>query len=135
MLGLADATHAEYGAEGTQLISLAACDIEPAGGPRVQGLQRVRLTPRSFAARVYGRVEVEETFACSFGLDPEYQPLFEGGEMRITGVGPQGEARVVELVGAEFFLGTLFMPQVKAADGPHPLVDAYVAAVVRRSQA
>lgn len=91
----------------------------------------VHLTPGSQAARIYGATEVLEEFHCSFGLDPAYQALFEGGPLRITGVGDEGEARVVELDGAGFFIGTLFMPQIAVAAGePHPLIDAFVRAAV-----
>ena len=89
----------------------------------------VALTPGSQAARIYGATDAREEFHCSFGLDPEYQPLFEGGPLRITGHGDAGEARVLELAGAEFYIGTLFMPQIAVAAGePHPLVDAFVRA-------
>jgi CTP synthase (UTP-ammonia lyase) len=89
----------------------------------------VHLTPGSRAARIYGATEAREEFHCSFGLDPEYQPLFEGGPLRITGHGETGEARILELTGAELYIGTLFMPQLAVtADEPHPLVDAFVRA-------
>jgi CTP synthase (UTP-ammonia lyase) len=89
----------------------------------------VYLHPSSRAARLYGATEAREEFHCSFGLDPEYQPLFEKGPLRITGRGDAGEARIVELDGAAFFIGTLFMPQlaVTERDG-HPLVDAFLRA-------
>ncbi len=89
----------------------------------------VHLTPASQAARIYGATEVREEFHCSFGLDPAYQPLFGDGRLRITGLGDAGEARICELEGAAFFIGTLFMPQLAVtADVPHPLVDAFVRA-------
>ena len=89
----------------------------------------VHLTPRSHAARLYGATEARDEFHCSFGLDPEYQPLFEGGPLRITGHGEAGEARILELTGADFHIGTLFMPQIAvSAEQAHPLVDAFVGA-------
>jgi CTP synthase (UTP-ammonia lyase) len=89
----------------------------------------VQLTPGSQAARIYGAAEAREEFHCSFGLDPEYQPLFDRGPLRITGHGEAGEARILELEGAQFYIGTLFMPQLAVtAEEPHPLVDAFVRA-------
>jgi CTP synthase (UTP-ammonia lyase) len=96
----------------------------------------VHLTPGSQAARIYGATEAREEFHCSFGLDPEYQPLFDGGPMRITGHGEAGEARILEydavhpeVSKGEFYIGTLFMPQLAVtADVSHPLVDAFVRA-------
>lgn len=85
----------------------------------------------SLAHRIYGRTQVEEAFACSYGLNPAYQPLFERGDLRITGVGDDGEARVVELAGAPFFIGTQYLPQMRPADeGPHPLIVAYLRAAL-----
>ena len=103
--------------------------MEPgAGGARLQGKQRVTLAPGSMAARVFGAPEIEEHFHCSYGLNPRYQPLFDGGALWISGVGDSGEARVVELRGAPFFIGTLFLPQLRpASDGPHPLMRAFLA--------
>ncbi len=89
----------------------------------------VHLTPGSQAARIYGATEAREEFHCSFGLDPEYQPLFGGGPLRITGHGEGGEARILELEGAEFYMGTLFMPQLAVTEtASHPLVDAFIRA-------
>ncbi len=88
--------------------------------------------PSSQAYRIYGRKEVEEEFQCSYGLNPNFQPLFERSALRIVGTGDEGEARVVELQGADFFIGTLFMPQLRPLDaGPHPLIRAFVSEVVR----
>ncbi len=90
----------------------------------------VHLVPGSRAALIYGATQVREEFHCSFGLDPEYQPLFDGGPLRISGHGETGEARILELDAAEFYIGTLFMPQLAVtATEPHPLVDAFVQAV------
>jgi CTP synthase len=134
VLGITDAVHAEYGTPGTVLINLASCEVEPGeGDPRVKGLQRVRLQPDSFAAGVYGRTDIEEPFHCSYGLDPEHQHLFDDAGLRIVGMGDAGEARVVELAGAAFYVGTLFLPQAAAAEGrTHPLIDGFVAAVGRQ---
>ena len=45
----------------------------------------------------------------------------------MVGVGDAGEARVVELVGGQFFIGTLYLPQLGALEaGASPLIDAFV---------
>jgi CTP synthase (UTP-ammonia lyase) len=82
----------------------------------------------SLAGRIYGLEIVEEEFRCS-NENAEFQPLFEQSSLRVVGVGERGEARVVELQGARFFIATLFLPQIAAIDAPHPLIDAYVRAV------
>lgn len=90
----------------------------------------VNLVAGSRTAGIYGATEAREEFHCSFGLDPEYNRLFEDGPLHITGRGEAGEARIVEQEGAAFYIGTLFMPQLGVtATEPHPLVDAFLRAV------
>lgn len=102
------------------------------GAPRIKGKKRVVLTRGSLVARAYGATEVFEEFACSNELNRRFQPLFEGSGLRVTGVGDEGEARVVELAGAAFLVGTLYLPQSAASDGEsHPLVETFLAAAAR----
>ena len=128
---MADAGHAEYGVDPEEaLITPAHCEVPEAGVPRIKGKQRVRLAPASLAARSYGATEVYEEFHCSNELNRRFQPLFEQSGLGVTGIGDEGEARVVELAGARFFVATLYLPQLVAAAGsPHPLIDAFVRAV------
>jgi len=84
------------------------------------------------AHRIYGTEVAEEEFRCSNELNAQFQPLFERSALRVVGVGERGEARVVELQAARFFVGALFLPQMAAVDAPHPLIDAYVRAVAAR---
>ena len=95
----------------------------------MKGERPVRLAADSLAARIYGRTVVEEEFACSYELNPEYQPLFEDCALHTVGRGDSGEARVVELAGHPFFVGTLFLPQMRTPDA-HPLVRAFVASAL-----
>ena len=83
----------------------------------------------SLAHRIYGQDVVEEEFRCSNELNAEFQPLFERSALRVVGVGHRGEARVVELQGARFFIATLYLPQLDAVNATHPLIDTYVRAV------
>ncbi len=135
MLGLPDAQHAEYGASSEDaLITRAACDLpDPAGGPHLRGPMKVRLDPGSRIAGICGATEIEEQFGCSYALNPRYRLLFERSELHITGRDGAGDPRVVELTGAAFFIGTLFLPQLRPASaGPHPLVRAFVDRAVNR---
>jgi len=127
---MADAAHAEYGAPPDEaLITPAACAMPEPGAPRLNGKQRVRLMPDSLAERVYGGSETFAEFHCSNELNRRYQPLFERSDLRVSGVGDEGEARVVELTSAAFYVATLYLPQLAAAQGePDPLIDAYVRA-------
>jgi CTP synthase (UTP-ammonia lyase) len=60
-------------------------------------------------------------------LNRRYQSLFETSPLQVVGIGNEGEARVVELLGAPFFIATLFLPQMGALNGEqNPLVTAFV---------
>jgi CTP synthase (UTP-ammonia lyase) len=129
--GIADAEHAEY---------------EPAAARRVIRCSlagktlRVDLAPGSLAHRIYGRDQTEETYHCSYGLDPAYRAQLETAGLRVTGVeaggseaGAEsvGEARIIELPTHPFFLATLFVPQMRSTrESPHPLIVAFLRAAL-----
>ena len=105
-------------------------------GPRLKGKQRVRLAHGSLAARVYGSTEIAAEFHCRNELNRRYEALFERSDLSIVGVGAEGEARVVELAGARFFVATLFLPQMAVLEGePSKLIDAFVGAALIASRA
>ena len=96
----------------------------------------VRLAPGSLAARLYERAEAPEDYSCNYGLNPAYRARLEQAGLRTSGVGDEGEVRLVELPGHPFFLATLFLPQSRSAAGaPHPLLAGWAAAARAASQA
>ena len=125
MLGIDDAAHEEATADAPRLlITRLTCSIAGTAGT-------VRVMPGTLAHRVYGSEEIVEEFRCSYGLNPAYRDEIADGRLRITGVDPDGEVRIVELPGHRFFLGTLFVPQHSSRPGkPHPLIRAYVQAAL-----
>ena len=95
----------------------------------------MRLTPGSLAARVHGATEIAAEFHCRNELNRRYQELFERSDLRIVGVGDEGEVRVVELAEARFFIATLFLPQMAALEGERTvLVEAFVGAALAASR-
>jgi CTP synthase (UTP-ammonia lyase) len=89
----------------------------------------IRLSPGSRVRQIYGRAEISEPFNCGFGLNPKHQALFENTALKITGAGPDGIARVIELEGHPFFMGTLFQPERSAFNNvSHPLIAAFLQA-------
>ncbi|HEY7545138.1 MAG TPA: hypothetical protein VID27_09660 [Blastocatellia bacterium] len=109
------------------LVSLLVCSL---AGQK----QSIKLTPGSLAHKIYGReeAEVEEQFYCNYGLNPEYRSEVEKGEMKVTGTGPDGEARVIELPNNRFYIGTLFVPQLSSTfEKPHELIVAWLKAAMR----
>ncbi len=121
MLGIHDAEHEETAPHAPQLvISELACSL--AGTT-----QTVKIVPGTLVHRVYGKEEAIEQFRCSYGVNPAYRDTIEGGALRVAGIGPDGEIRILELSGHRFFIATLFLPQLSSsAEMPHPIVTAYL---------
>jgi len=87
-------------------------------------------------AQVYGKNSVIEEYYCNFGVNPDKIQLLKSGSLQITGSDVEGEIRVIELPNHPFFLGTLFVPQARSRSSrPHPLVDAFLKAVVNTNRA
>lgn len=125
--GIADADHAESSpGAGRLAVTALACSL--AGQTH-----SVRFIAGTQAAAIYQTQETLEPFLCSYGLNPEFRPLLESHGLRVSGVGADGEVRIVELPSHPFFIGTLYVPQARHEPGkPHPLVSAFVAAARRR---
>lgn len=91
----------------------------------------MQLVPGTRAQQAYGCESVVEAFRCSYGLNPAYRDRLVRGPLVVSGVGAEGEARIVELPGHRFFLATLYVPQLSSRpEAPHPLIRAYVQAAI-----
>jgi CTP synthase (UTP-ammonia lyase) len=78
------------------------------------------------AAALYGTRESIEAYYCNYGVNPDYRPRLEAAGMVVSGMGGQGEVRIVELSVHPFFIATLFLPQARStAERPHPLITGY----------
>jgi len=83
------------------------------------------------AAALYGVTEFIEDYYCNYGVNPDYMERMEAGGLRVSGLGAEGEARIVEIPGHPFFLATLFLPQARStASAPHPLLAGFAEAVL-----
>ena len=122
-MGIDQADHEESSPDAsTLLISRLSCSL-------VGTVETVTLLDGSAAQKIYGQAAVAEQFACNYGLNPLYRDVFGGSELRVAGLGPEGEVRLVELPAHPFYLATLFLPQVRSSPGaPHPLIVAYLRA-------
>jgi CTP synthase (UTP-ammonia lyase) len=125
VLGIDDAEHEETAPHASRLvISKLTCSL--AGTT-----QAVKVVPGTLAHQAYGKESAVEQFRCSYGINPEYRDAIEGGALKVAGVGPDEEVRIVELSGHRFFVATLFLPQLSSsAETPHPLIVAYLKAVL-----
>ena len=125
VLHFKDAHHAEYDPYASDLfISELTCSL---AGREMQ----LDFVDGSMVAHIYGSLTATEAYYCNFGVNPDKIHLLKRGPLRITGSDAEGEIRVIELPNHPFFLGTLFVPQTKSTlNQPHPLVNAFVEAVV-----
>jgi CTP synthase (UTP-ammonia lyase) len=114
VLGLEQADHAESNTQTSlPIIAALSCSL-------VEEQDTVYLKPDSRVAAIYGMHEIVEMYHCRYGLNPDYQTLFDQGALHITGVDAHGEARVLELDDHPFFLATLFQPERAALKGIVP---------------
>ena len=94
------------------------------------------IVPDTRAGTLYGVREATEAYYCNYGVNPAYRRLLEAGGMVVSGVGSEGEVRIVELPTHPFFIATLFLPQARSApESPHPLIAGYAAAADARRRA
>lgn len=92
--------------------------------------------PGTRTAALYGIGEATEAYYCNYGVNPEYRRRLETGGMIVSGIGGQGEVRIVELPAHPFFVATLFLPQAHStAENPHPLIAGYAAAAAAHRMA
>ncbi len=126
MLGIASAEHEESAPDAPEhVITRLACSL-------VGERETIRLAPGSLAGSLYGATEAHEQYRCSFGLNPDYRDRLLDGDLRASGLGPDGEVRIAELRCHPFFLGTLFLPQLSSSAGaPHPLIAGFLEAALR----
>lgn len=121
VLGFSDATHAEYNPYSSQLfISRLACSL--AGRSLV-----ISLKSGSLVAGIYGATTTTEQYYCNFGVNPDYTTALASAALAVVGSDAEGEVRVVELRGHPFFVGTLFVPQLRSRlESPHPLIRGFL---------
>jgi CTP synthase (UTP-ammonia lyase) len=87
----------------------------------------VFVRPGTLSYQAYGREQVVEQFWCNYGLNPAYRDEMEKGGLRVAGTGQDGEVRIVELAEHQFFVATLFVPQLSSSpERPHPLITQYL---------
>jgi len=125
ILGFKDAQHAEYDPYASNLfISQLSCSL---AGRKMQ----LAFAPGSKIAKIYGSLSAQEDYYCNFGVNPGCIDELKQGPLTISGSDAEGEIRVIEHPEHPFFIGTLYVPQTRSiAEKPHPLVTAFLAAVV-----
>jgi CTP synthase (UTP-ammonia lyase) len=130
VLGFQDAQHAEYDPYASDLfVSRLACSL-------VGREMKLHFAAGSLVARCYGGESATERYYCNFGVHPDRAAILTSRDLRVVASDAEGEVRAVELPGHPFFVGTLYVPQMRSAVGtPHPLVNAFLLAASGRSEA
>ena len=123
VVGIADATHAEYGRSGTAVVTLLACSL-------ADDEIEVTLTPGSRLAALHGSPAATERTTCNYGLEPAWAHIASMGGLSVAAADAAGAVRAVERPDHPFFMATLYQPQRSSGPGrPHPIWSAFVAAL------
>jgi CTP synthase (UTP-ammonia lyase) len=122
-LGFSHADNGEVNPDAEMpLISALVCKL-------VEVTDKIQLEENSRIANIYSRNLICEEYRCSFGVNREYLPIFDGSEMRFTGSDSEGDPRVLEIQKNHFFIGTAFQPERSALrNQSHPIVRAFLEA-------
>jgi CTP synthase (UTP-ammonia lyase) len=124
--GIEDAEHAESAPAAHHLV------IEPLSCSLIGAEGAILPQPRTRLETIYGPGEHRERYHCSYGLAHGYRHLTESGGLRAGALDDEGELRAVEMRDGEFWLATLYQPELSSPPGrPHPVIAAFVAAAGR----
>jgi len=122
--GLSKAENAEEHAQAPeQLIVPLACSLLGAEAPVV-------IEAGTTAAGAMGAGQSTERFFCRYGLNVDYLEVLQRHGLVVSGHDTFGDARVAELTGHPFYVGSLFQPEL-ASDPTwvHPLIVAFAVAI------
>jgi CTP synthase (UTP-ammonia lyase) len=126
-IGVSDAEHAEFDPTAVnKVIVPLACSLR---GRTME----LTLTPNSQVNSLYQTTQTREQYYCSFGVRPNFVETIADSPLRIVGSDAEGVLRITELPSHPFFIGTLFVPQIRSTDGaPHPLIAGLLCAARHR---
>ncbi len=128
VLGMADADDVQYDPDAaTPLIVPLVCSLKGLTAP-------LYIDSHTRIADAYARDgEVEETYHCQYGLNPEFADAIAASDLRISAWDEEKAPRAVELPDHPFFIATLFQPELSSTPHDiHPLIHALVTAIRQR---
>jgi CTP synthase (UTP-ammonia lyase) len=122
--GLAAAENAEQHPDAPELLIVALrCSLL---GEEAE----VVIEPGTVAARAMGAGTSTERFFCRYGLSAGYEDLLRRHGLVISARDELGDARMAELPGHPFFVGSLFQPELTSdPTWVHPLIASFASAV------
>jgi CTP synthase (UTP-ammonia lyase) len=124
------ATHQEYEPNATDAaVNLLNCAIKT-------DFIHIILDETSKAFRFYGKKDkITEATHCNYGLNLVYQAPLHANGLKIVGFDKENhKARVVEIAENDFFVATLYLPQMISKENmPHPLVNSLLEAAIQKN--
>lgn len=127
LIGIADASHAEYGKPGTHVVTLLSCSLRDTAID-------IEVVEDTVLAQLHGPGRRRERTNCNYGLEPTFAHITDAAGMRVSARDDTGEVRAVERTDHPFFVATLYQPQLSSSPGsPHPLFQRLLAAAAQRA--
>jgi CTP synthase (UTP-ammonia lyase) len=134
--GIRDADSSESNSGSKNIvIHPVACAVpdRKTGAPKLSGkIPEIRVRPGSYLHSFYKKDIVTEEFFCNFEVNPEFEwAVIEAG-FPIVARGAQGEVRAIESPTHQFFVATLFQPQLSSKPSkPHPIIVEFLRAAAK----
>jgi len=89
--------------------------------------RQITINKASYLYDIYGEKIITEKYNCNFGLDQSFQTLLNNNGFKIVGMDEDNEARLMAIEKNDFFVATLFQPQLNSTyEKPHPLIIEYI---------
>ena len=108
------------------LVSPMVCELRDTGGD-------ITLATDSELAGFYGKSLIRETYNCGFGLNRDFQHLFDDSGLLFVAHDLAGDPRALTLPQHRFFYGVAFQPERSSLqDQSHPLIEAFLHAACKR---
>lgn len=93
--------------------------------------EAINIERGSRAGDIYQAERVMEEYHCGFGVNRDFEKVFENSQLRFSGHDDNGDPRVCEIPGHRFFIGTAFQPERSALQRRvHPLITAFLMAAL-----
>lgn len=97
--------------------------------------RNILLNKNTSIAQIYGMGHTEERYNCNFGLNVTFTSQMVAHGFVIAGMDEMGETRILELPQNNFFVATLFQPQLGSTpENPHKLILAYLKSAMEFSK-
>src|SRR5262249_7322338 len=109
-------------------------EIEDKGGTMRLGLYPIAIAEDSLAARVYGRLDIEERHRHRYEVANDYRAILEKNGFRVSGIWPEKQlVEIVELPDHPWFIASQFHPEFRSRPwAPHPLFAGFIGAACAR---